>query len=106
MWCCASTARKKSRNGMRRTTRAKAASLPDRRVTYQCKDGEPFDVYFPPGGAGAVLSIGGDDFALREVSSEAGRRYGDDHYDLYFKDDGTAYLMLEDKRIRDRCKRD
>ena len=34
----------------------KAASLPDRRATYECKDGEPFDVYFPPGGVGAVLS--------------------------------------------------
>ena len=81
----------------------RAASLPDRRATYECKDGEPFDVYLPPGGAGAVLSLGGDDFALRELSIPAGRRFGDDRYELHLKEDGSAYVTLDDKRIRDRC---
>lgn len=81
----------------------KAASLPDRRVTYECKDGEPFDVYFPPGGVGAVLSLGGDDFALRELSIPAGKRFGDGRYELHIQDDGSAYVTLDDKRLRDRC---
>lgn len=84
----------------------KAASLPDRRATYRCKDGEPFDIYFPPGGVGAVLSIGGEDFALREVSAESGKRFGDEHYDLYFKDDGAVFLTLDEKRVRDGCRRE
>lgn len=84
----------------------RAAALPDRRATYECKDGEPFAVYYPPGGVGAVLSLGGDDFALREVSNQAGRRYGDERYDLYFNDDGTVFVTLDEKRIRDRCKRE
>lgn len=83
----------------------RAASLPDRRATYECKDGEPFDVYFPPGGVGAVLSLGGDDFALRDLEAVAGKRYGDDRYELYLKEDGTAYVTFEEKRIRDRCAR-
>ena len=83
----------------------KAASLPDRRATYECKDGEPFDVYFPPGGVGAVLSLGGDDFALRDLEAVAGKRYGDGRYELYLKEDGTAYVTLEEKPIRDRCSR-
>lgn len=83
----------------------KVASLPDRRATYECKDGEPFDVYFPPGGVGAVLSLGGDDFALRDLEAVAGKRYGDDRYELYLKEDGTAYVTLEEKRIRDGCAR-
>jgi len=83
----------------------RAASLPDRRATFGCKDGEPFDVYFPPGGVGAVLSLGGDDFALRDLEAVAGKRYGDDRYELYLKEDGTAYVTLEEKRIRDGCAR-
>ena len=83
----------------------KEAELPDRRATYECKDGEPFDVYFPPGGVGAVLSLGGDDFALRELTTVAGKRYGEERYELYLKEDGTAYVTLDEKRIRDRCKR-
>lgn len=83
----------------------KAASLPDRRVTYECETGEPFDVFFPPGGAGAFLSLGGDDFALREMSFVEGRRFGNGRYELFVKDDGSVYLLLDDKRIRDRCRR-
>ena len=83
----------------------KVASLPDRRVTYDCKNGEPFDVFFPPGGAGAVLSLGGDDFALRELTTIAGRRFGDERYELYIKEDDSVYLTLEEKRIRDGCRR-
>ena len=82
----------------------KAASLPDRRVTYDCKNGEPFDVFFPPGGAGAVLSLGGDDFALRELTTVAGKRYGDGRYELYIKEDDSLYVTLEEKRIREGCK--
>ena len=81
----------------------KAASLPDRRITYECKDGAPFDVFFPPGGVGAVLSLGGDDFALREMSITAGRRFGNGHYELFVKDNGSVYLLLDEKRIRDGC---
>jgi hypothetical protein len=81
----------------------KAASLPDRCVTYECKNGEPFAVFFPPGGAGAVLSLGGDDFALREMTTVAGKRFGDEHYELYLKEDGTVYITLEEKRIREGC---
>lgn len=83
----------------------KSASIPDRRATFTCRDGEPFDVYFPPGGVGAVLSLGGDDFALRDLEAVAGKRYGDDRYELYLKEDGTAYVTLEEKRIRDGCAR-
>ncbi len=82
----------------------KAASLPDRRVTYECKNGEPFDVFFPPGGAGAVLSLGGDDFALRELTTVAGKRYGDGRYEMYIKEDDSLYVTLEEKRIREGCK--
>ena len=82
----------------------KAASLPDRRVTYDCMNGEPFDVFFPPGGAGAVLSLGGDDFALRELTTIAGKRYGDGRYELYIKEDDSLYVTLEEKRIREGCK--
>jgi membrane-bound inhibitor of C-type lysozyme len=81
----------------------KAASLPDRRVTYECKNGEPFDVFFTPGGAGAVMSLGGDDFALRELSIAAGKRYGDDRYELHIKEDGSVYVTLDEKRIREGC---
>ena len=54
--------------------------MPDRRVTYDCKNGEPFTVLFPPGGAGAVMTLGGDDFALRDLTAIAGKRYGDNRY--------------------------
>ena len=83
----------------------KAAALPDRRAAFECQDGEPFDVYFSPGGGGAVISLGGDEFALRELSAIAGRRYGDGRYELSFKEDGTASLTFEDKVIRGGCKR-
>lgn len=83
----------------------KVASLPDRRATYDCKDGEPFDVFFTPGGDGAVLSLGGDEFALRELSSDAGKRYGDDRYELRVKEDGTVSLTLDEKLLRGRCRR-
>ncbi len=83
----------------------KVASLPDRRATYDCKNGEPFDAYFPPGGAGVVLSLGGDDFALRELSTIAGKRYGDEHYELYLKEDGSAYVTLDEKPLRGGCRR-
>lgn len=82
----------------------KVAALPDRRVTYTCKNGEPFAVFFPPGGAGAVLSLGGDDFALRELTTIAGRRYGDGRYELYVNEDDSVYVTLEEKRIREGCK--
>lgn len=79
------------------------ASLPDRRFTYDCKDGEPFEAYFPPGGAGIVLSIGRDDHPLRELESGVGsRRYGDGRYELTVRGQ-SAYLTLDDKRIRDGC---
>lgn len=81
----------------------KAASLPDRRVTYECKDGEPFAAYFTPGGAGAVLSLGGDEFPLRELSIPSGRRFGDGRYELHVAEDGTVHVTLDDKRLRDRC---
>ena len=83
----------------------KPAALPDRRATYACRDGEPFDVYFPPGGVGAVLSLGGDDFALRDLEAVAGKRFGDGRYELVIREDGEAYVTADDKRIRDRCKR-
>jgi len=82
----------------------KVASLPDRRTTYNCKDGEPFDVFFTPGGDGAVLSLGGDEFALRELPTVAGKRFGDDRYELYVKEDNVVYIALDEKRIRDGCK--
>jgi len=81
----------------------KAASLPDRRTTYECKNGEPFDVFFTPGGAGAVLSLGGDDFALREVSIGEGKRFANDHYDLYIKQDGSVFVTLDEQRLREGC---
>jgi membrane-bound inhibitor of C-type lysozyme len=83
----------------------KAASLPDRRVTFECGDGEPFEVFFTPGGGAAVLSLGGDEFALPELSAIAGRRYGDGRYELSFKEDGVAAVTFDDKLIRGRCKR-
>ena len=81
----------------------RAASLPDRRTTYECRNGEPFAVFFPPGGGGAVLSLGGDDFALRELETVAGKRYGDEHYELYLKEDGSVLVTLDEKRIREAC---
>ena len=83
----------------------KSASIPDRRATFACRDGEPFDVYFPPGGAGAVLSMGGDDFALRDLEAVAGQRFGDGRYELVIKEDGDTYVAVDEKRVRDRCKR-
>ena len=83
----------------------KVASLPDRRVTFTCRDGEPFDVYFSPGGGGAVLSLGGDDFGLRDMEAIAGERFGDGRYELIIKEDGETYVAADEKRIRDRCKR-
>jgi len=83
----------------------KAAALPDRRATFECKDGEPFEVFFTPGGGGAVISLGGEEFALPELSAIAGRRYGDGRYELSFKETGVAALTFDDKLIRDRCKR-
>ena len=82
----------------------KPAALPDRRVSYECANAEPFDVFFPPGGAGAVLSLGGDDFALRELPGAAGRRFGDGRYELYLEEDGSADVALDEKRVRERCK--
>ncbi len=79
------------------------ASLPDRRFTYECKNGEPFEAYFPPGGVGVVLSIGRDEHPLREVESAVGsKRYSDGNYELYLTDE-SAYVTLDDKRIRDGC---
>lgn len=83
----------------------KAAELPDRRATYECRNGEPFDVFFSPGGGGAVLSLGGDDFALRDLTAVAGKRYGDERYELYLKEDGSADITLDEKRIREGCRR-
>lgn len=83
----------------------RAAALPDRRASFECADGEPFAVYFPPGGTGAVLSLGGDEFALRDLAAVAGRRYGDGRYELSFKEDGVAAVTLDEKVIRGRCKR-
>ena len=68
----------------------RVAALPDRRVTFDCKEGEPFDIYFPPGGVGAALTLGGEDYALREISTVAGKRYADEHYELYMKENGTS----------------
>ena len=82
----------------------KVASLPDRRTTYDCKDGEPFDVFFTPGGDGAVMSLGGDEFALRELTTVAGKRFGDGHYELYVKEDASVYVTVDEKRIRAGCK--
>ncbi len=83
----------------------KVASLPDRRATFVCRDGEPFDVYFPPGGGGAVLSLGGDDFGLHDMEAIAGQRFGDGRYELVIREDGEAYVTSDEIRIRDRCKR-
>ena len=81
----------------------KLAALPDRRYTYDCKNGEPFEAYFPPGGVGVVLSIGRDEHPLREVESAVGsKRYSDGNYELYLSDE-SAYVTLDDKRIRDGC---
>ena len=82
----------------------KVAELPDHRVTYDCKEGEPFDIYFPPGGVGAVLSIGGDEFALREITTIAGKRYADEHFELYMKEDGSSDLTRDEKKIRAGCR--
>ena len=82
----------------------KVASLPDHRVTYECRDGEPFEVLFPPGGTVAVLTLGGDEIALGELSAIAGRRYGDGRYELYVKEDESVQVTLDEKRIRDGCK--
>ena len=81
----------------------KAASLPDRRATFECKNGEPFAVFFPPGGSGAVLSLGGDEFALRELPMVVGKHYGDGRYELFLQEDGKSYLTLDEKRLRDGC---
>ena len=83
----------------------KLASLPDRRATYDCKDGEPFDIYFPPGGVGAALTLGGEDYALREIETVAGKRFADEHFELYMKEDGSADLTLDEKKIRAGCRR-
>lgn len=80
------------------------AALPDHRVTFACKSGEPFDVYFPPGGVGAVLSFGGDDFSLRALETVAGRRFSDGALELYMKEDGTSDLLRDDKKIRTGCR--
>jgi len=81
------------------------ASLPDRRFTYDCKIGDSFDAYFPPGGAGIVLSIGGDERALRELSAEAGdSRYGDGVYELVIQKE-DSFVSHDDKRIREGCRR-
>lgn len=81
----------------------KVASLPDHRAEYECRDGEPFAVFFPPGGVGAVLSLGGDEYALRDMEAGEGKRYGDGRYELYLKED-KATVLLDDKRIRVDCK--
>jgi hypothetical protein len=83
----------------------KLAALPDRRAIYDCKDGEPFDVYFPAGGVGAALTIGGEDFALRAIETVVGKRFGDEHFELYMKEDGTADLTVDEKSIRSGCRR-
>lgn len=80
------------------------AALPDHRTTYACRTGEPFDVYFPPGGVGAVLSIGGDDYSLRAIETVAGRRFSDGTLELYMKEDGTVDLSRDEKKIRTGCK--
>ena len=82
----------------------KVASLPDHRVTYDCKDGEPFDALFPPGGKVAVITLGGEEFALPALAPIAGLRYGDGRYELYIKEDGVAQVTLEEKKIRVGCK--
>lgn len=82
----------------------KLAALPDHRTTYACKSGEPFDVYFPPGGVGAVLSFGGDDFSLRAIETVAGRRFTDGTLELYMKEDGSVDLSRDDKKIRTGCR--
>ncbi len=82
----------------------KVAELPDHRMTYDCKDGDSFDIYFPPGGNAAVLTLGGEDYALRQIATVAGKRFSDDRYELYMKEDGTSDLTLEEKKIRGGCK--
>lgn len=82
----------------------KLAALPDRRVTYDCKSGEPFDIYFSPGGTGAALTLGGEDYALRELETVAGKRFADEHYELYIKENGSADLSLDDKKVRADCR--
>lgn len=82
----------------------KLAALPDHRTTYECRTGEPFDVYFPPGGVGAVLSIGGDDYSLRSLETVAGRRFSDGSLELYMKEDGSVDLSRDEKKIRTGCK--
>lgn len=83
----------------------KVAELPDRRVPYECRNGEPFEVYFTPGGAGVVLSLGGEEYALRDLAASAGRRYGDGRYELYIDEDESTYVALDEKRIREGCRR-
>lgn len=82
----------------------KLAALPDHRVTYDCKIGEPFDVYFPPGGVGAALTLGGEDFALREIETVAGKRFADEHFELYMKENGSVDLTSDEKKIRSDCR--
>ena len=82
----------------------KLAALPDHRVTYDCKSGEPFDIYFPPGGVGAALTLGGEDYALRELETIAGKRFADEHYELYMKENGSADLSLDETKIRVDCR--
>lgn len=81
----------------------KPPSLPDRRAMYACKDGEPFAVLFPPGGTGTVLELGGEELALRDLATVAGKRYGDGRYELYIEEDGSAYVTFDEKRIRVGC---
>ena len=73
-------------------------------LLYDCKSGEPFDIYFPPGGVGAALTIGGEDFALREIETVAGKRFADEHFELYMKENGSADLTLDEKKIRSDCR--
>ena len=59
------------------------AELPDHRVTYECKSGEPFDIYFPPGGVGAALTLvgealAGDGLNLMQSKIFAAERYHGD----------------------------
>jgi len=82
----------------------KLAALPDHRVTYDCKSGEPFDIYFPPGGTAAALTLGGEDYALRAIETVAGKRFADDHYELYMKENGSADLTFDEKTIRSDCR--
>ena len=80
------------------------AELPDHRVTYDCKSGEPFDIYFPPGGGGAALTLGGEDFALHQIETVAGKRFADEHYELYMKENGSTDLSFDEKKIRSDCR--